>query len=88
MYLFGVALILLGVILFWIDRRRSTASSVSASRNSIAIGGNSLGPVTNVNSVGSPRHGLGIHWVTIISIIVELAGIAVVFWHIFHPVAK
>jgi hypothetical protein len=87
-YFVGGGLVILGALLLLIGRHRSRRSSVSASRGSIAIGGSSYGPVTNVNAAPDKGHGIGEHWITILAIITELAGIAVIIWHSFHVVAK
>lgn len=84
----GGGLIILGALLLLIGRHHSRRSSVAASRGSIAIGGNAYGPVSNVNAAPDKGHGIGEHWITIVAIITELAGIAVIIWHTTHMVAK
>jgi hypothetical protein len=54
----------------------------------VAIGGDSSGSVTNINigkekEKGSPERAL-----TVISILVEVIGIAAVIWHATHLAAK
>jgi hypothetical protein len=87
-YVLGLGLILLGVLLFLIGRRRPRIGSVSATHGSIAIGGSSFGPVSNVSTAPDKSHGLGSHWITIAAIISELAGIAVTIWHATSSAAK
>jgi hypothetical protein len=87
-YFVGGGLVILGALLLLIGRHRSRRSSVSASRGSIAIGGNTYGSVSNVNTAPDKGHGIGEHWITIVAIITELAGIAVIIWHTSHMVSK
>lgn len=79
----------LGIVLFLGNRAKSKTVRVEASGGSVAIGGNNRGSITNKN-LGTPT--AAIHtshtWLTIVSIAVELMGIAVVIWHAWHLAAK
>jgi hypothetical protein len=86
-YIPGLLLIIVGAALFVVSRLRRRPS-VSADRGSVAIGGDSSGSVTNINigkekEKGSPERAL-----TVISILVEVIGIAAVIWHATHLAAK
>jgi hypothetical protein len=86
--IFGFALMGFGIVLFLAGRRKSKAIRVEASNGSVAIGGKNSGTITNTN-IGTPPAGShGSHWLTVVAIIVELAGIAVVIWHAWHLAAK
>jgi uncharacterized membrane protein len=83
--LIGVALILSGLVLLFIDRRnhrRVRRSTVSASHGSVAVGGDSNAPIINVSTVTNSD--FGGHWLMVIGIIVELGGIVAVIWHVVH----
>lgn len=85
----GIALMVLGIVLFFGARSRSKTVRVDASNGSVAIGGNNRGSISNIN-IGKPptaSHGSH-HWLTVIAIVVELAGMAVVIWHALHLAAK
>jgi hypothetical protein len=83
-YLLGGGLIALGLVLFFIGRR-SGGRSISAKRGSIAIGGSSYGPVTNIQSVSQKAtEPSGEHWITMLAIITELVGIGITIWHASH----
>ncbi len=84
----GIGLVVFGPLLFFVGRCTSKRNTVSADRGSVAIGGNSYGPVANVNTAPDKGHGAGERWITIVAIITELAGIAAIIWHTFHTVAK
>lgn len=85
MYIAGIGLIVLGIVLFLIGRRLSRRNTVSADRGSIAIGGSAYGPITNLNTgTGREHSGSAPHWITIVAIVVEIAGIAVTIWHALH----
>lgn len=81
----GLALVVLGVLLFLVGRR----ANVSASSSSVAVGGGNKGVIINQNNsmnVGQPaQHGAG-HGkgLTYVSIVVELAGIATTLYHLYH----
>lgn len=84
----GLALMALGIVLFFVGRSKSKSVQVEASGGSVAVGGKNTGSITNVN-VGaptSPAHGA--HSLTYLAIVVELAGIAVTLWHAWHLTAK
>ena len=85
----GLALMALGVVLFLVGRTRSKTVRVEATTVSVAIGGNNHGSITNTN-IGTtmPAVGRSHHRLTVVSIFVELAGIAVVIWHAWHLAAK
>jgi hypothetical protein len=80
----GIALMILGVVLFLVGRKGSKSTSVRASGGSIAIGGSNSGQITNINSHSHNKDGHGGHGVTVIAIIVEIIGIVVVIWHAIH----
>lgn len=78
----GITLMVVAVLIYLAGRSKSKAVWVAAKNGSVAVGGKSSGPITNLN-VGAPApHGT--HWLTIVAIIVELVGIAVVLWHAWH----
>lgn len=85
----GLALVALGILLFLVARAKSKTVRVEARSGSVAIGGNNRGAITNTN-IGTPTaeaHGSH-HWLIVVSIVVELAGMAVVVWHAWHLAAK
>ena len=89
MYIVGIGLIALGIVLFLIGRRPSRRSTVSTDRGSIAIGGSAYGPITNLNTGAGREHsGSAHHRITILAIVVEIAGIAVTIWHALHLAAR
>ncbi|MBB5498682.1 hypothetical protein [Paraburkholderia sp. MM5384-R2] len=75
----GIGAIVAGVILFFLSIRQQ--QKVSASGGSIAVGGKNTGTITNTNTAGS-GHGAGHSVLTILAIVVELAGIAATVWHL------
>jgi hypothetical protein len=84
-YLLGGGLIALGLVFFFIGRRSGGGKSISANRGSIAIGGSSYGPVTNIQSVSQKAtERSGEHWITVVAIITELVGIGITIWHAYH----
>ncbi len=83
-YLFGLGLVAIGVVLHLVGRGLSKGRAVSASHGSIAIGGNSSGPIVNTNTEANRGEGLGHNWIHIIAIITEVAGITVTVWHASH----
>ena len=84
----GLALMVLGIVLFLVGRLRSKTVSVEASGGSIALGGKNSGPITNLN-VGAPAAAAhGSHSLTYVTIAVELIGIIVVLWHAWHMAAQ
>ena len=86
-YLFGIGLMIAGAVLFFLGRGRSKRSSVHASNGSVAVGGNNIGPITNINQTHK-EHSAGGHSITVLAIVVELVGIAVIVWHTMHLAAK
>ena len=83
----GLALMALGIVLFFIGRSRSKTVRVEASSGSVAVGGKNTGSITNLN-VGAPAAAShGSHALTYVAIAVELVGIAVVLWHAWHMAA-
>jgi hypothetical protein len=81
----AVILIIAGIVLFITGRRGSkNGASTTAIGGSIAVGGSSSGPITNINEGSGHGEKHGGHAITIIAIIVELIGIAVAIWHAFH----
>lgn len=84
----GLALMVSGIVLFFVGRSRSKTVRVEASGGSVAVGGKNSGPITNLN-VGAPAAAAhGSHLLTYVSIAVELIGIVVVLWHAWHMAAK
>jgi hypothetical protein len=80
----GIALIILGVLIFLFGKR-SNRSSVQASHGSVAVGGQNNGTIQNTNiSHSAASHGAGGHGITILAIGVELIGIGVTIWHAWH----
>ena len=79
----GIGLMAVGGVLFFAVGRRKQSSAV-ASNGSVAVGGNNSGPIVNINQPSAPPSHSGGHGLTIAAIIVELAGIAVTFWHAYH----
>jgi hypothetical protein len=65
-------------------RLPSKRSSVNASGGSVAAGGDISGSITNINTSSQKEHIRGGHGVTVLAIIVELIGIAVMIWHVRH----
>lgn len=86
--IFGFALMGLGIMLFLVGRSKSKIIRVEASTGSVAIGGKNSGTITNTNIGGLPVASHGSHWLTVVAIVVELAGMAVVIWHAWHLAAK
>ncbi|MCV0438919.1 MAG: hypothetical protein K5880_09825 [Hydrogenophaga sp.] len=85
----GLALMLLGVVLFLTGRRAGSRSvRVEASGGSVAVGGSNKGSITNVNLGAPPLAPHETHWLTWVAIVVELIGIGVTIWHAFHLAAK
>jgi hypothetical protein len=84
----GFALMVFGLVLFLVGRSKSTIVRVEANNGSVAIGGKNSGTITNTNIGAVPVASHGSHWLTILAIIVELAGMAVVIWHAWHLAAK
>lgn len=85
----GTTLILLGLalLIFVFVRRKPKGKSVSADRGSIAIGGNSYGPVSNVQSGSGGSDGAGWHVVlTVVACAVEIVGIVLTVWE--HSASK
>jgi hypothetical protein len=81
---FGLGLIVMGPSLFVASRRKRAGTA--AANGSVAVGGHNSGPIFNANvnhSVLKSGHSGG-HTITIVAILVELAGIAVTLWHTHH----
>lgn len=84
----GLALMVLGVVLFLVSRRTGSRNvRVDASGSSVAVGGNNKGSITNVTLGVPSRATHGTHWLTWVAIIVELIGIGVTIWHALHLAA-
>lgn len=84
----GLALMALGIVFFVVGRSRSKSVRVEADGGSVAVGGKNTGSITNLN-VGAPATAAhGSHSLTYVAIAVELAGIAVTLWHVWHTVKK
>jgi hypothetical protein len=79
---FGLGLIALGFVVLLAGRRRSKRVSVRADRGSVAVGGKSTAPITNINTGQEERGGLSEHWLTIVVIIVEIIGIVLAVSHL------
>lgn len=77
-----------GIVLFIIGRSKSKTVHVEASGGSVAVGGKNSGSISNTNLGAVPAAAHGSHSLTIVSIVVELVGIAVVIWHAWHLAAK
>ena len=86
--IFGFALMGLGIVLFLARRSKSKAIRVEASNGSVAIGGKNSGTISNTTIGALPVASHGSHWLTVVAIVVELAGMAVVIWHAWHLAAK
>lgn len=84
----GLALMALGIVLFFIGRSKSKAMRVEASSGSVAVGGKNTGSITNLNIGAPPTATHGSHSLTYWAIGVELVGIAVTLWHAWHMAAK
>lgn len=86
-YAIGIGLVVAGALIFLWGRLRSKLVSVRASSGSVAVGGNSTAPITNVNVDSHKDQGSG-HTITVVAIVVEIIGIAVVIWHAIHLATK
>ena len=84
----GIALMTLGIALFFISRSKSKIVRVEASSGSVAVGGKNTGSITNLNVGTPPPAAHGSHLLTYLAIGVELVGIAVTLWHAWHMAAK
>lgn len=85
----GLALIVLGVVLFVVGRRSGSKNvRVEASGGSVAVGGNNKAPITNVNVGAQTPAPHGNHWLTWVAIVVEVIGIGVTLWHAWHLAVK
>ena len=84
----GLALMALGIVLFFIGRSKSKTLRVEASSGSIVVGGKNTGSITNLNIGAPPTAAHGSHSLTYWAIGVELVGIAVTLWHAWHMAAK
>lgn len=84
----GLALMALGIVLFFIGRSKSKTVRVEASSGSVAVGGKNTGSITNLNVGATPTAAHGSHSLTYWAIGVELVGIAVTLWHAWHMAAK
>jgi hypothetical protein len=80
----AIGLMIFGAVLFLFGRMTSKRSSVHASGGSVAVGGDNSGSITNVNTTSQKEHGSTGHRITILAIIVEIIGIAVMIWHVKH----
>lgn len=84
----GIALMVLGIVLFFVGRSKSKMVRVEANNGSIAVGGNNTGSIANLNVGTPPSEPHGSHSLTYWAIGVELVGIAVTLWHAWHMAAK
>lgn len=84
----GLALMALGIVLFFIGRSKSKTARVEASSGSVAVGGKNTGSITNLNIGAPPTAAHGSHSLTYWAIGVEMVGIAVTLWHAWHMAAK
>lgn len=85
----GVTLMAVGMGMLFASLVRNKKVRVTASNGSMAVGRDNSGVMMNVNqSNAAPQpkgHGNGL---TVLAIIVELAGIGVTVWHALHLVGK
>ncbi len=81
-FLVSFALMVLGGVIYWLGRRRrpSVNVKVTATKNSVAIGGANSGSVTNTQTNEAAGHGI----LTIVAIVVELVAIGLALFQIFH----
>lgn len=79
----GAVLMLVGGLLF-IAAKRTKKVNISATNGSQAVGGNNSGIMLNMGSQPAPPQEPHSHWLTVVSIIVELIGMGVVVWHALH----
>lgn len=84
----GLALMGLGIILFIIGRLKSNTARVEARSGSIAVGGNNTGSINNINIGSVPTSAHSSNSLTYIAMVVELVGITVTLWDVFHVAAK
>jgi hypothetical protein len=88
-YFIGIGLMAAGAVIFFVGRAQTKRTSVQASNGSVAVGGDNRGIITNTNiGQGNRVQSAGWHIVTVLAILVELAGIAVTLWHATHLDAK
>lgn len=81
----GIGLMIAGGVLFGMGRRFSQRTVVKASGGSVAVGGSSTAPITNVNVNSHNQNSAhGGHALTVVAIFIEIIGIAVVIWHAWH----
>jgi hypothetical protein len=85
-YGLGIAIMIAGALLIIVGQLLPKRPSVQASKGSVAVGGQNLGSITNINS--DSKHAAGGHSITIIAIFVEIIGIAVMIWHVIHLTRK
>ena len=87
-YFLGIGLMVVGAVLFYFGRVRAKRISVHANSGSVAVGGNNSGAIVNTN-INQPDKGhTSGHAITVIAILVELAGIAVTVWNAISLAAK
>lgn len=84
----GLALMALGIVLFFADRSKSKTVRIEASSGSVAVGGKNTGSITNLNIATRPSPKHGVHSLTYVAIVVEVVGIVVTLWHAWHMAAK
>lgn len=90
--LLGLILMSLGIVMlvYQFATRNGNQKKVGRDDRSVHVGGSNTGLI-NTGSIGGgdeERHGGHSHWLTIIAMLVELAGIAVTLWHAFHLASK
>lgn len=85
-FVIGIALMVLGLVLFRISIKRHRSQTVIASNGSISVGGSNSGSILNLNQVpqSTPHNDKHGHGITILAIIVEVIGISVTVWHAIH----
>lgn len=83
---FGLGLIVMGILLFAIGRRKRNGTI--ASHGSVAIGRDNSGSIFNINQLAPQSGHSGGHAITILAIFVELIGIGVTLWHAYHLAAR
>jgi hypothetical protein len=87
--LIGAGLIVLGALIFGLGRRRSDRLSVRATSGSVAVGGNSSGPITNItaNRAGSGARAGGrlTDW---LGLLVGILGVVATVWGAMRTAGK
>ncbi|HEY1089590.1 MAG TPA: hypothetical protein VGE47_00720 [Burkholderiaceae bacterium] len=75
----------LGIVLIVSGRSAASKSnSVTATDGSVAVGGSNSGNIINTKIAPAAPAQHGSHWLTKVGIVVELAGIGVALFHLWH----